>query len=258
MELNYQKKTEEIISWLEQTVAATGLKKVVVAVSGGIDSATSLALCVKAFGKENVFAICLPYGKMSIKATEDAKLLISSLGIPKEQVFERDIYTVASKIIQQVDENMSDIRKGNIMARVRMIFLYDLAKQMNGLVVGTENKTEHFLGYFTRFGDEASDIEPIKSLYKTQVWEVAKYLKIPEEIISNAPSAGLWEGQTDEREFGFSYKDADRILFHYFDEELPREAIVALGFKKELIDTVLGWVEKNDFKHHLPKVFEEK
>lgn len=257
--INYQQKILEITEWLQKTVAQTGFKDVIVAASGGIDSALSLALCVKALGKEHVYAVRLPYGKMSNQATEDGKLVTSSVGLSKDHIFQRDIYKVVNKILKQVQDDekgeMSDIRKGNIMARARMIFLYDLAKSLPALVVGTENKSEYFLGYFTRFGDEASDIEPIRSLYKTQVREMARVLSLPEQIIMKPPTAGLWEGQTDEKEFGFSYQDADQVLYHHFDGGLPKEAIVDLGLPEELVTKVLERVEANDFKHHLPKVF---
>ena len=260
MELDYQQKIEKITDWLQRTVTETGLEDVVVAVSGGIDSAVSLALCVKALGREHVYAIRLPYGRMSTSSTEDAKLVTSSLSLPKEHIFQKDIFKVVNKMIKQVveeeKEEISDIRKGNMMARVRMTFLYDFAKAHNTLVVGTENKSEYYLGYFTRFGDEASDIEPIRSLYKTQIWEVGKILGLPQEIITKKPSAGLWEGQTDEKEFGFSYLDADRVLYHHFDEGLPKEAIVALGLSSELVEKVLERVAATDFKHKVPKVLE--
>lgn len=261
MELNYQQKIQDITDWIQKTVIETGIADVVVAVSGGIDSAVSLALCVQALGKDHVYALRLPYGKMSTQSTEDAKLVTSSLGLPKEHVSQKDIYKVVNKIIKQIEEaekqELSEIRKGNIMARMRMIFLYDFAKAHNCLVVGTENKSEYYLGYFTRFGDEASDIEPIRSLYKTQVWEVAKLLGIPQEIIAKKPSAGLWEGQTDEKEFGFSYEDADQVLYHRFDKKLTAEAMVQLGLSEELVGKVLARIGANNFKHHMPKVYED-
>jgi len=279
MELDYQKKIEGITDWVKKTVADAGFENVIVAVSGGIDSALSLALCVKALGKEHVYAVRLPYGKMSNQATEDAKLVTSFLGLSKEHVLQKDIYKVVNKIYSVIPDlevrlsnphpdplpenqgegdqrNFKNIRMGNIMARVRMIFLYDLSKEKNALVVGTENKSEFYLGYFTRFGDEASDIEPMRSLYKTQVREMAKVLGLPEKIITKSPTAGLWEGQTDEKEFGFSYEDADQVLYHHFDEGLPKGAIVDLGLSEEIVEKVLKRVEANNFKHHLPKLFD--
>lgn len=254
-ELNYQKKADEIIAFIKDAVTTAGLADVVVAVSGGVDSAVSLALAVKAFGREHVYAVMLPYGDLSKKGVEDAKVVIEKLHIPQDHIFTIDIKEGVDALIAKTKE-MTDIRRGNMMARVRMIYLFDMAKKFNALVLGTENKTEHYLGYFTRFGDEASDVEPIRGLYKIQVWEMAKYLEVPEQIITKAPSAGLWDGQSDEGEFGFSYADADRILYHHFEEKLPLEGIVSLGFEKNLVENVLSFVQKNEFKHHLPKVMD--
>ena len=131
------------------------------------------------------------------------------------------------------------------MARVRMIILYDLAKRHNCLVCGTENKSELYLGYFTRFGDEASDFEPIQQLYKTQVYQLAEYLNVPKEIINQIPTAGLWENQTDEKDFGFSYKEADRVLDLYLKN---KKILKTFPNSKEII----ARIEKNSFKHNLP------
>lgn len=259
MNIDYQQKVLEITAWIKKTVADAGFKKVVIAVSGGVDSSVALSLAVKALGIDNVYALLMPNGKMSTTATEDGKLIARNVGLKRDHVLQRDINKVLNKIVKTIDQGPStidQIRLGNIMARIRMIFLYDLAKFLNALVVGTENKSEYYLGYFTRFGDEASDLEPIRSLYKTQVWEMAKYLKIPERIIQKSPTAGLWEGQTDEKEFGFSYAEGDRVLFHYFEEKLPLDGIVGLGFDKNLVEKVLDRVQKNDFKHQLPKIID--
>jgi NAD+ synthase len=147
---------------------------------------------------------------------------------------------------------MDNIRKGNLMARARMMILYDNAKKRKALVMGTENKSEYLLGYFTRFGDEASDIEPLRNLFKTQMYDLAKYLGVPEVILTKKPTAGLWEGQTDEGEFGFTYKEADEILSLSFDEKKSVDEIVAAGFSKDIVDRVLSRVRGNDFKHRLP------
>ncbi len=253
MNIDYKKKVEDIQNWIAQTVENAGFQDVVIALSGGIDSVLSTTLAVQALGKEHVHVLLLPYGKLSKKATEDAKKVTEFLALPKENVNEIDIKKAADTMINDKG-SMINIRKGNIMARIRMIYLYDFAKANNCLVVGTENKSEYYLGYFTRFGDEASDIEPIRSLYKTQVKELAKFLNLPEEIITKAPTAGLWEGQTDEKEFGFSYEEADAVLYHYFDERLPEEGMLNLEISREVVEKVLNFVKKNDFKRNLPFV----
>ena len=142
------------------------------------------------------------------------------------------------------------VRLGNIMARVRMIILYDLSKKHNALVCGTENKSEYLLGYFTRFGDAASDFEPIQHLYKTQVYQLASSLGVPKNIIKKTPTAGLWHGQTDEGEFGFSYKEADEVLFYYYDKKLKLEEIKNKGFKNA--EKIIKFSLKNSYKHHAP------
>ncbi len=194
-----------------------------------MDSATAFALAVRALGERHVLPVMLPYGNQK-PAREDGFVF---------------------NIAPLVDPLLSDdnIRNGNLMARARMMVLFDQAKKRRALVVGTENKTEHLLGYFTRFGDQASDIEPLRNLYKTQVYQLAKFLGIPQKILDRAPTAGLWEGQTDEGEFGFTYKDADEILYQYFDQKKKEEDIKG---NPDVISRVLARVAANAFKHHLP------
>lgn len=256
-ELDYEKKAQEIQDWIAKTVGTAGFQNVVVAVSGGVDSAVSLNVAIRALGEKHVYALLLPHGELSKHSLDDGRLVAEAAGLTNDHIIIRDVEPVVKEILKQVqDDGSLDIRRGNMMARARMIFVFDLAKQMNALVIGTENKTEHYLGYFTRFGDEASDMEPIRSLYKTQVWEMAKHLKVPQKIIEKAPSAGLWESQTDEKEFGFSYLEADKILYNYFEKKMSEEKIIAEGFDKKIVDRVLLFVKKNDFKHHVPYVFE--
>lgn len=253
LSINPEKETEKIMKFLRETVKKTGLSKVVVGVSGGIDSATSCCLAAEALGTENVFACLFPYGNLDEEGLEDAKRLIKHLRIPSSLVKSVDIKPLIEPIIK-TDLEAFELRRGNIMARMRMILLYDLAKKLNALVLGTENKTEHLLGYFTRFGDEASDIEPIRHLYKTQVRNLAKYLGIPQRILEKSPTAGLWQGQTDERELGFSYEEADQILFLYFDKKMPKENVIQQGFGAHVVEKVLDRVKSNEFKHKLPYV----
>lgn len=266
-DINYQEKAQEIQEWIAETVVSAGFKDVVVAVSGGVDSAVSLNLSVGALGKEHVYALLLPHGDLSQKSLEDGKLVAESAGLSEDHIFLRNIKDSVNVILNEVkdldstslpqnDSSLFNIRQGNMMARVRMIYVFDLAKEKNALVVGTENKTEHYLGYFTRFGDEASDIEPIRSLYKTQVWEMAKHLGVPSKIIEKAPSAGLWENQSDEVEFGFTYKDADKVLSLAFDEGMRNGDIVKAGIDEKVVRNVLEFVDKNSFKRHVPYVKE--
>lgn len=246
-----KKTKEELVSFLKISFQKAGFDKAVIAVSGGIDSSTSLALAAEALGKKHVFPIVLPYGTLNNQGTNDARLVVRGLGIAESQILEVNIQPLVDPMIA-LDPGMDHGRKGNIMARARMIVLFDQAKNHTALVVGTENKSEYLLGYFTRFGDEASDIEPLGNLYKTQVYELARFLGIPEQILTKKPTAGLWEGQTDEGEFGFRYTDADEILSLYHDAHNTVEDIVASGLKQSIVESVIKRVIQNEFKHRVP------
>ncbi len=245
--------SQKIIKFIRSEVDKAGFKKVIVATSGGVDSATSISLAVLGLGKENVQAALLPYHNLNPASLTDGNLVLKHLAIPSSNIFKVNIGPICDQVFKQ-DSEMDNIRKGNVMARVRMIVLFDLAKKNKALVLGTENKSEHYLSYYTRFGDEASDIEPIRNLYKTQVRLLAKYLGVPKPIINKAPTAGLWQGQTDEGQFGFSYENADKILYLTFEKKKTVKEIVNMGYSKELIEKVLKWVRDNEFKHKLPKI----
>lgn len=242
---------EEIKNFIQATLHKTGFSRLVIGLSGGVDSATSFILAAQAIGAANIFVGLFPYGDLNREGMIDAKLILETLNTPKENVTTVDIQPLIDPIIA-LGSKMSELRKGNIMVRLRMILLYDLAKKYNALVLGTENRTEHLLGYFTRFGDEASDIEPIRHLYKTQVKQLAQSIGVPQKIINKPPTAGMWQGQTDEGEFGFSYDEADKVLTLKFDQKLTDEQIIREGLGRELVEKVLARVGKNEFKHRLP------
>lgn len=279
--INYQKESKNIQNWTQKIFIDSGLEKIIIGLSGGIDSAVSCTLATRAIGKEHIIPVLLPYGPFSDEGVEDARLVTNFLNIPDQQIRVINIQPAVDAITPPDQRRLSSkrapssaplsgeensslldkgglgrVRKGNVMARVRMTYLFDLAKQYRGLVCGTENKSEHYLGYFTRFGDEASDIEPIRHIYKTDVWGMGKYLGIPEKIITKAPTAGLWAGQTDESELGFSYQQADTILSYFIDEKLSKEEIIAEGMDKEIVEKVLQRVKENEFKRHLPFVYQ--
>lgn len=240
-----------IIDFLRKSLKHAGFGRAVIALSGGVDSSVSCALAVRALGKNNVYPLLLPYGTLNDLGVSDARLVIDALGIAQKNVTLINIQPLVDPIIG-IDPSMDTIRRGNVMARTRMILLYDFAKKNNALVVGTENKTEHLLGYFTRFGDEASDIEPLRNLYKTEVYALAQTLEFPEIILTKDPTAGLWEGQTDEGEFGFTYKEADAILRMIVDEKKSIEEVATVGIDRNTVDRVLKRMKENAFKHHLP------
>ena len=249
--INPEKETGKITSFISSVLKKTGFKKVVIGLSGGIDSTISLFLLRKALEPENIFIAHLYFFQPKVDLI---KKICSNLLIPTKNQYIFSIKNPVDSINNLTQKsNLSDhgrVRIGNIMARVRMVIIYDLAKQLNALVCGTENKSEHLLGYFTRFGDAASDLEPITHLYKTQVYELAKYLKVPEEIIKAKPTAGLWKGQTDEGQFGFTYKDADYILYLYFDKKLTTQQIAKKGFKNS--EKIINFANKNQFKKLVP------
>lgn len=251
LSINPKKTAEDLTEFIRKTIKAAGFSKLIIGLSGGIDSAVSCVFGTKALREKNVLVGLFPYGQLNRDGLTDAKLLIRQLKIPDANIINYDIQPLIDPILR-LDPSADKIRKGNIIARVRMMLLFDLAKKHQALVLGTENKTEHFLGYFTRFGDEASDIEPIRGLYKTQVRQLAIFLKLPRKIIDKAPSAGLWQGQTDEGEFGFTYAEADKILHLYVDLQKSREEIEKSGFEKETVEKVVSRVEANKFKHKLP------
>lgn len=262
LSINPAEISEKIVRFIRETMHKAGFTKLVVGLSGGIDSAVSAALATGAIGSENIHAGIFPYGQLNKEAVEDAELVADFLTIPTQNRHLIDIQKIVDTTIQTINKTGSDLvdadkkgltlRKGNIMVRLRMTLLFDLSKKENALVLGTENKTEYLLGYFTRFGDEASDIEPIRNLYKTQVKQLASYLQIPQKIIGKAPTAGMWAGQTDEEEFGFTYEEADTILTLYRDKKKTAEEIEKEGLKKGVIEKVLQRMRSNEFKHRLP------
>lgn len=253
LKFDCQKTTSRLTKFIKSYTQKAGLKKVIIACSGGVDSSTTLTLAVWALGKDNVLAAILPYGELNRKEVKNALLMVNLLKIPPKNVFKINIKPMVDSFMK-VAKDADQIRKGNMMARARMILLYDLAKKHQALVCGTENKSEYLLGYYTRFGDEASDLEPIRGLYKTQLRELAKYLMIPKKIISQPPTAGLWRGQTDEKELGFSYKKADPILYLYFDKRYSWKKISKMSFKKKLVEKVKVRLKKNEFKRRVPIV----
>jgi len=241
------------IDFLKEVFQKTNKTKVVIAVSGGIDSAVSLTLATKALGPTNVFPIFLPFAKQDMS---DAKLIAEWNHIPHENWQEIQIEPVVDVLTHSTDlqelNQTEAVRLGNIKARVRMLFVYDLAKKLNALVCGTENKSEKYLGYFTRFGDEASDIEPIAHLYKTEVRAAAKSLNMPAIFWEKAPSAGLWQDQTDEQELGFTYEIADLVMEQFLDQKKTIGEINLPGIDQSVIQKVIDRINNMSFKLQVP------
>ena len=251
LKITPEKAADQLMGFIKSEFAKAGFSRAVIGLSGGVDSAVSLVLGIRALGGENVYPALLPYGALSTQGTLDAMSFIQSQKIPLTHICRIDIKPAVDEMCMKTAA-ADNVRRGNIMARVRMTYLFDQAKKHEALVLGTENKSEQLLGYFTRFGDEASDIEPLINLYKTQVFELAAYLGVPEQILTKKPTAGLWADQTDEGEFGFSYRDADGILTLLYDLKKSIDEVVSAGFDRGLVEKVKTRVEANNFKHHLP------
>ncbi|MFT4572064.1 MAG: NAD+ synthase [Hyphomicrobiaceae bacterium] len=239
-----------LVGFLAREVHKVGLKKAVLGLSGGVDSAVSAALAVKALGSENVLGVMMPYRTSSDASLSDALAVAASTGIE----------TTTVEISDQIDayfEKHSDasrLRRGNKMARERMTILYDYSAERSGLVVGTSNKTELLLGYGTLHGDMASALNPIGDLYKTQVWGLAAQLNLPESVVTKPPTADLWEGQTDEEELGFGYREVDRLLYWLIDERCSHEELVSMGFEAAFVERIAGTVQHSQFKRRLPVI----
>lgn len=243
---------DQIISFIKSTYAKANKTKAVIAVSGGLDSAVSLTLLTKALGEQAVFPVLLPFQDQDMS---DAKEIVEWNNISVDNTKEISITGVVDQLERTLFFGSGDkLRLGNMMARTRMIAVYDLAKSLDALVCGTENKSEHHLGYFTRFGDGASDLEPLLGLYKTQVRQLAKHLEIPQEIIDKDPSAGLWQGQVDEDELGFTYDDADRVMWQMIDQQKKQSEVRDVD--PQVIQKVVERMEKMSFKHQVPYVLE--
>lgn len=251
IKIDPQNTINKISEFIKQNLKQAGFSKLLLGLSGGIDSALSCFLVANAIGKENVLGIRMPYKTSSEASLVDAQKVIDQLGIESKTI---EITPFVEPLLELIPLG-EGVRRGNVMARMRMIVLYDQSVEYSGLVVGTGNKTEILLGYSTQYGDAACAFNPLGDLYKAQVVQLAKYLEIPENIISKAPSADLWEGQTDEAELGFTYQEADEILFNLFEKGFSRKQLLEKGFKDELINKVISRIRKNEFKRSLPPVF---
>ncbi|RAL27103.1 NAD(+) synthetase [Thermoflavimicrobium daqui] len=241
--------TTILTTTLREEVEKVGFNRVILGLSGGIDSAVSLYLAVRAFGHDRVIAVRMPYKTSSPASLDDAQTAIDDT---KVKALTLDITPQIDSYFE-VRSEADALRRGNKMARERMSILYDLSAHYQALVIGTSNKTELLLGYGTQFGDAASAINPLGDLYKTQVRQLAAYLGVPEQIITKPPSADLWENQTDEGELGFTYLEVDSLLYYLVDQQYPREKLCSL-FREELIDQVLTRIRKNQYKRVTPVI----
>lgn len=246
--LNAELTATILVRFLREEAGKFGFTRAVLGLSGGIDSAVSAALAARAFGPANVLAVLMPYRTSNPSSRAHAELVAKQLGVRTELC---DLSPSADALFADIAE-AERLRRGNILARLRMVVLYDRSAREQALVVGTSNKSEILLGYSTQFGDAASAINPLGDLFKTQVFELAAYLGIPEEILTKAPSADLWEGQSDEAEMGFSYAEVDRLLYAWVERRYAAEKLVAAGFDATFVERVLRRVRRNQFKRRMP------
>jgi NAD+ synthase len=243
----YELISRYLSEFLSQEVRKTGLSKVVIGLSGGIDSAVVAVLAHRAFG-EDLLCVKMPSHYSSQSSLDDADELCAAFGLRSE------LHSIEAMLRAYEHPQMSPLRIGNLSARLRMVTLFDLSAREGALVLGTSNKSELMLGYGTLYGDLASALNPIGDLYKTEVFELARHLGVPSSIIDKPPSADLWAGQSDETEIGYPYRDLDRILKRYVEERHTREEILEEGENPELVDMIIKRIYKNQFKRRMPLI----
>lgn len=239
-----------LTGFLHTEITRAGFSRAVIGLSGGVDSSLACYLSAEALGPENVLAIRMPYKTSSPESMEHAQLVIDDLGV-------QSITVPITEMVEPLFERFPDmdkVRQGNVMARERMIIMYDQSEAFEGLVVGTGNKTEILLGYTTLYGDSACALNPNGDLYKAQIRQLARAISVPEAIIQKPPSADLWVGQTDEGELGFTYDEVDQLLYLLVDQRYRPEDCVEFGFSEDFVEEVVIRVRRNHFKRVLPPI----
>ncbi len=250
LDINTDLAREILVGFIKSEITRVGISRAVVGLSGGLDSALSCVLAAEALGAENVLAVRMPYKASSKDSLDHAQALIDQLGVQNKTIEITDMV----EPLFNLDPEISNMRKGNIMARERMIVLFDQSEVFKGLVMGTSNKTEILLGYSTHYGDSASAMNPIGDLYKTQIRQLSRAMNIPAAIIDKPPSADLWEGQTDEKELGFTYEDVDKLLYLLVDQRYSPQEATEAGFDKTFVEAVTKRIRRNQFKRMQPPI----
>ncbi|NMB88295.1 MAG: NAD+ synthase [Chloroflexi bacterium] len=239
-----------LTGFVRTEITRTGLTRAVIGLSGGIDSALSCFLAAAALGSENVLAVRMPYKTSSQDSLDHAQMVIDATGVQSKTV---EITQMVDPLIAKFPE-MDNMRRGNIMARTRMIVLYDQSAAFSGLVVGTGNKTEILLGYSTLFGDSASALNPLGDLYKTQVRQLSRAMGVPAAVVTKPPSADLWIGQTDEHELGFTYEEVDQLLYLLVDHRYTPDECIEAGYETKFVQAVVNRIRRNQFKRVMPLI----
>lgn len=248
--INTDTATKILTDFIQTEITRTGFNHAILGLSGGIDSAVSCYLAAHALGPKNVLAVRMPYKSSSPESLEHACMVIEATGVQSLTVPITDMVEPLFALFPDMDS----MRKGNIMARQRMIILYDQSVAFKGLVVGTGNKTEILLGYTTLYGDSACAINPLGDLYKTQLRQLARALGVPDAIVDKPPTADLWAGQTDEGELGYTYAEVDRLLFLLVDQRYTPAECTEAGFDETFVKSVVERVRRNQFKRVLPPI----
>lgn len=231
--------------FLAEELRASGLSGYVCGLSGGLDSAVAAALAVRAVGRERLRLLALPGPTSSAESLTHAQEVAKTLGVRLELL---DLSAPSGLLAQTLGCEDDRLRFGNLLARLRMVALFDAARASGLLVLGTSNKSEILLGYSTLFGDQAASVHPLGDVWKTHVFALGAYLQIPEVILQKPPTADLWPGQTDAAELGFDYLEADPILYYHHDQGLSEAELCAQGFAPELVAKVLSTYRRNRFK----------
>lgn len=247
--LDLDSELDRIVRFIRDYTQGAGLDKLVLGLSGGVDSAVCAALAVRALGKEAVTALMLPYASSHPDSLTDARDLAERLGINSHVI---EITPMVDAYFHTYATHASPLRRGNWMARTRMCVLFDASAELRALVLGTSNRTELMVGYFTQFGDSACALEPIGHLYKTEVWQLARLLVIPDKIVSKTPTADLWRGQSDEADLGMPYAELDEIIYQLTELDLDPESSSRLSFPLEQYRRVDKLMRGSSFKRQMP------
>lgn len=239
-----------LTGFIRSEVTRAGFERAILNLSGGVDSSLAAFLSAEALGAENVLALRLPYQTSSPDSLMHAQVVIEATGIQSLTI---PITEMVDSILKTIPD-ANAVRQGNIMARVRMLLLYDQSQVFKGLPIGTGNKTEILLGYTTLFGDAACALNPNGDLYKTQLRQLALAVGVPQEIVEKPPTADLWMGQTDEGELGFTYAEVDQLLYLLIDQRYSPQDCVEAGFTENFVNAVVDRVRRNQFKRLMPPI----